>query len=600
MPHLHFHCAVFDDVPGDTAIANSLESPAMKGIFISYRRQDAAGYAGRLYDRLVGHFGAERVFMDVEGIEPGLDFVEALERAVASCEVLIVIIGAGWLATDKAGKRRLDDPKDFVRIETAAALARHIRVVPVLVDGAVMPRAEELPADLAPLARRQAVELSHKHWDATSAELIRTLERVLDGDKAAGGRKAPAASTPQPAPEEAPLPVVHTRDVRRFWVIGGMLALVAAAVGLYLTQPWQEPAEPVPKAEHAAVAPPAKTVAAPPSEKTASLRRNRLRHRRRRLHRCRRTNLPRHRRRRLHRWRRRNLPRHRRRRLRPRPTREARDAIGSEDTGTRSRARTGEDCRTGALASSETVIGAAARPILGDDFISTVRPWRGDCVSARASGRKGRRGNTCSPVERPSAPVAAAPATTPPVTAPVAPPAALPATLPRVGDTWEYRMRSKWATVEPRTYAHRVTAVSAREVAETMSVVASPDGAAVRQAFTPDTRFVEWRGQGFYFLEFNPFLEAFGGLQNPPAISKLPAMPAENPFHANWYSRGRIRGSESVTVPAGTFKSLKVEIDSTRRPTESPGMRSHEPVEYCSPSGTRPKSNAPSRWCASY
>ena len=111
-----------------------------------------------------------------------------------------------------------------------------------------------------------------------------------------------------------------------------------------------------------------------------------------------------------------------------------------------------------------------------------------------------------------------------------------------------------------------------------MSVVASPDGAAVRQAFTPDTRFVEWRGQGFYLLEFNPFLEAFGGLQNPAAISKLPAMPAENPFHADWYSRARIRGSESVTVPAGTFKSLKVEIDSTRRPTESVGMRGREPV----------------------
>ena len=75
-------------------------------------------------------------------------------------------------------------------------------------------------------------------------------------------------------------------------------------------------------------------------------------------------------------------------------------------------------------------------------------------------------------------------------------------------------MRSKWATVEPRTYAHRVTAVSAREVAETLSVVASPEGAGVRQAFTPDSRFVEWRGQGFYLLEFNPFLEAFGGLQN--------------------------------------------------------------------------------------
>ena len=192
------------------------------------------------------------------------------------------------------------------------------------------------------------------------------------------------------------------------------------------------------------------------------------------------------------------------------------------------------------------------------------------------------------PVEKASAPVAvapatappvaAAPATAPPVTAPVAPSAALPAVLPRVGDTWEYRMRSKWATVPPRTYAHLVTAVSAREVTETMSLVASPDGAAARQAFTPDTRFVEWRGRGFYLLEFNPFLDAFGGLQNAAALSALPAMPAENPLQAGWYGRARIRGSESVTVPAGTFKSLKVEIDSNRAPTEGLGSRSSEPV----------------------
>lgn len=74
------------------------------GIFISYRREDAAGYAGRLYDRLAGHFGAERVFMDVEGIEPGADFVEAIERAVGSCEALIVIIGDEWLSAESAGR----------------------------------------------------------------------------------------------------------------------------------------------------------------------------------------------------------------------------------------------------------------------------------------------------------------------------------------------------------------------------------------------------------------------------------------------------------------------------------------------------------------
>src|SRR5438067_10074126 len=96
----------------------------MKGIFISYRREDTAGYAGRLYDGLAAHFGSDRVFMDVQGIEPGVDFVEAIERALSSCEILIVLIGKDWLAADSAGRRRLDDPADFVRLETASALAR--------------------------------------------------------------------------------------------------------------------------------------------------------------------------------------------------------------------------------------------------------------------------------------------------------------------------------------------------------------------------------------------------------------------------------------------------------------------------------------------
>ena len=535
----------------------------MKGIFISYRRQDAAGNAGRLYDRLARHFGAERVFMDVEGIEPGLDFVETLEGAVASCEVLIVIIGAGWLATDNAGKRRLDDPKDFVRIETAAALARHIRVVPVLVDGAVMPRAEELPTDLAPLARRQAIELSNKHWDATSAELIRTLERVLDGDKAAGGGKAPIASPPPPASEEAPILVVHTRDVRRFWMIGGMLALVAAAVGVYLTLPWQEPATPAPKPESVAVAPPAVTTAPPASEKTAPTA---------------------------------EKP--------PTPTGE-KPAVPSAEKASSLTAE-----KAAPLASEKSspppLEKAAPRPAEKpappmEKAASQPREKHPPPLVDKAAPRPAEKpatppiakSETSAPARapektgapepsqtaQPSLPAAAAPAPAPPVTAaPVASTAALPAALPRVGDTWEYRMRSKWPTVEPRTYAHVVTAVSGREVAETMSVVASADGTPIRQAVTPDTRFVEWRGRGFYLLEFNPFLEAFGGLQSATAISGLPAMPAENPFHAGWSSRGRLRGSESVTVPAGSFQSLKVEIDSTRHPTESAGTRSHEPV----------------------
>ena len=167
----------------------------MDGIFISYRRDDSAGYAGRLYDRLAAHFGAGRVFMDVEGIELGTDFVTAIENAVGSCRVLIVVIGDEWLHTpDAAGRRRLDDPNDFIRLETVTALQRDIRVVPVLVGGAAMPRADELPEDLRPLARRQAIEVSHKQWEASTAELVRAMEGMLAGGAgAATARVAPRA-----------------------------------------------------------------------------------------------------------------------------------------------------------------------------------------------------------------------------------------------------------------------------------------------------------------------------------------------------------------------------------------------------------------------
>ena len=149
-------------------------------IFISYRRDDSAGYAGRLYDRLVNHFGADRVFMDVAGIEPGVDFVEAIEKAVGSCSAFIVLIGRQWLAvTDAKGHRRLDDPSDFVRLEVFTALQRNIRVIPVLVQGATMPLTQDIPEALAKLARRNALEISDVRWDYDVGRLIETLDRVF-------------------------------------------------------------------------------------------------------------------------------------------------------------------------------------------------------------------------------------------------------------------------------------------------------------------------------------------------------------------------------------------------------------------------------------
>lgn len=156
----------------------------MDGIFISYRREDSSGYAGRLYDRLAARFGREHVFMDVEGIDPGTDFIDAIDSAVASCTVLLVLIGPKWLGEDIGNdKRRIDDPHDFVRLETAAALRRKIRVLPVLVNDADMPGEDALPPDLKALARRQAIEINHKQWDASTGEVLKALDRIFGTDK---------------------------------------------------------------------------------------------------------------------------------------------------------------------------------------------------------------------------------------------------------------------------------------------------------------------------------------------------------------------------------------------------------------------------------
>ena len=151
----------------------------MARVFLNYRRDDSRGHAGRLYDRLSQHFGHDNVFIDVGTIALGLDFVEVIQNAVGSCDVLLAVIGQRWLtSTDAQGHRRLDSPEDFVRLEILTALERQILVIPVLVDGAAMPRSTELPDVLQPLARRQALVVSNQfHPDVDC--LIATLEEVL-------------------------------------------------------------------------------------------------------------------------------------------------------------------------------------------------------------------------------------------------------------------------------------------------------------------------------------------------------------------------------------------------------------------------------------
>ena len=147
----------------------------MGGIFICYRRRDTA-WAGRLSDSLKSDLGRLNIFRDIENIPPGVEFDKYITEAVSGCDALVAIIGPDWLsATDKFGKRRLDNPNDLVRLEIAAALKRNVRLIPILVSGGTMPEPEELPADLQQFARRQAYELTDAHW----AEDCRRLFGVL-------------------------------------------------------------------------------------------------------------------------------------------------------------------------------------------------------------------------------------------------------------------------------------------------------------------------------------------------------------------------------------------------------------------------------------
>jgi hypothetical protein len=188
-----------------------------EGVFVSYRRDDAPGHAGRLYDCLVSRFGKDRVFMDVDSVEPGEDFLDAIELTLADASVVVVVIGPTWVtARDERGVVRLTKPDDFVHLEVGRALQLQKRVIPVLVDDAPVPESDELPQDLRPLTRRNAFELSDGRFHSDANRLADAIERSLTALSSADAVGAPATpdepdvARPQrvaPAPQQvAPAP----------------------------------------------------------------------------------------------------------------------------------------------------------------------------------------------------------------------------------------------------------------------------------------------------------------------------------------------------------------------------------------------------------
>jgi hypothetical protein len=192
----------------------------MTGIFISYRREDSGPYAGRLFDALVRHFGEDSVFFDVDGISPGEDFREVIQRTGSSCDVMLAVIGRQWTtAQDKNGRIRLSNENDYVRMEVGFALKRGIRVIPVLVGGAEIPEPSALPSDLRDLVFRTAWELSDKRFHQDVQSLVDALKKApsfgalkpslpqppLQAPESTATKKGEPAKSPVPHADRPPL-----------------------------------------------------------------------------------------------------------------------------------------------------------------------------------------------------------------------------------------------------------------------------------------------------------------------------------------------------------------------------------------------------------
>jgi hypothetical protein len=163
-------------------------------IFINYRRGDDPGNTGRLFDRLEEAFPRDQLFIDVDSVPPGRDFERVLEDTIAQCDVLLAVIGKGWLqARDEQGIRRLDKVDDFVRIEIASALKQDKLVIPVLVQDTPMPKPDELPEAIRPLARRNAVRLTHERFKTDTQGLVTGIKQALEEASAFRRAQAEAA-----------------------------------------------------------------------------------------------------------------------------------------------------------------------------------------------------------------------------------------------------------------------------------------------------------------------------------------------------------------------------------------------------------------------
>jgi hypothetical protein len=542
----------------------------MAGIFISYRRADSDGWAGRLRDTLRVRFG-DLVFQDVDNIPDGEIFSDIIDRALQECDVALVIIGPNWAsAQDEHGRRRLDQDDDWVRTETAMVLNRKIRVIPVLVGGARLPRAEELPEELRSLTKRQAREIRSTSWDSDVALLTHQLNQIVQPRRRQGMAR-------------------HTATA-----VGALLGAAVVAAGVYQ---WQR--DPVPEPDQSAAAPTAPEPAmkrAEPSTKGALEAATRapmveapapaakpetaskpavLAER------------PQH------------TPRETARDTTPREPPQA-PAPRPAETARPAPVKPAEVAKP-AIAKAEAPKPASSSPAGAEknDRVVPVRPppprlataerppastdsreagtGRSDTVPASGESRRAVSVAEEPPAERPAAAPAAQKAPAPTVarasTALNLPNRPASARELKIGDSWTYKLREGRFDREIATVTHEIGGGDPGGIRETVRLGtkraaadadADSGGALVRatQRRLPlEPRIFEQPlSQSATLFEFAPFITAFSDLQPGMKWSKIAGATSSDSI-SDWRFSGRVTGRERVRVPAGTFEAIKAELE---------------------------------------
>lgn len=479
----------------------------MAGIFISYRRADSDGWTGRLRDTLRARFG-KRVFHDVDNIPDGEIFSDVIDRALQECEVALIIIGPNWATARDERGRRLDQEEDWVRTEAAMVLNRQIRVIPVLVGGAKLPRADELPEELRSITKRQAREIRSTSWDSDVGLLIDQLKQILGqrrkhvwlyalpvvavliGLAAIGGSRFFGSSAPPTATAEKSAPLTTAAPAR-----DEPSTRATPTIGVSSTPPARDTTKDKP----APIAQPAKAqpTPAPPKESPAA---------RAPVAPLASTTRP--------------------------PEKSALTGRGAPEA---------DQPRLAAQAPVPAVTAGAERVQEPTRPAATVQPEAGsDRVTAAPAPKAAEKAAPEKPARAAAISLPSRPAS---------------ARELRIGDSWTYRLREVRFNKNLATVTHEISGGDAGGVRESLRLGESTS----QRRLALEPRIFEHQiDREAKLFEFSPFLPAFLELQ--PGVTWTKIAGAGSP-DADWQFRGKITGRERVAVPAGSFDAIKAELE---------------------------------------